>query len=71
MSCCGEGTAATPSFQRCWLCGGLEHGSLACSAVGGSIEWETPPPVNVTYRILDGRLFLVDPGSPPRGEDDV
>lgn len=66
MSCEREGTAAvTP--RRCSSCREIEHGSIACCAVGKEPEPQlTNLKLNVTYRIMDDRLFVVDPGEPPR-----
>ena len=64
--CHDEGTADVIP-RRCTSCGELEHGSSACRPV--PVDWQrfTRPPErsDITYRIMDDQLFVVDPGSPP------
>jgi len=71
MSCQREGTADVMP-RRCSSCGELEHGSLACCVAAGIPieEWPSSPSLklSVTYRVMDDKLFVVDPGSPPRHE---
>ena len=52
---------------RCSSCGEREHGSAACRPV----PEELPPPTyywpweRLTLRVMDDRLFVVEPGAPP------
>ena len=68
MSCIDQSTGAVP-VRYCQSCGEPEHGSLACNNNWQyrAQDWLSTPTVlrKVTYRILDDRLFRVDPGSPP------
>ena len=68
MSCTDQSTGAVP-VQYCQSCGEPEHGSLACNNNWQyrAPDWLSTPTVlrKGTYRIMDDRLFRVDPGSPP------
>ncbi|KKN34517.1 hypothetical protein LCGC14_0793120 [marine sediment metagenome] len=63
-----SGTADV-AIRYCPSCPRPEHGNLACDypfATGLDLEQSVLP---VTYRIMDGLLFIVHPGAPPKEDD--
>jgi hypothetical protein len=69
MSCQNQGTAAPPFMPYCLRCGKPEHGALVCEAARGPALPTTYVLRDGVYRVLDGCLYRVDPGSPPPIEE--
>lgn len=61
-------TGDTGPELRCQRCGRREHGTAACETRYYTQLWEPfgfwPWPKGTKFRMIDGRFFVVDPGSP-------
>ena len=65
MPCSPDSTLRSCPWRYCTSCGEAEHGTLACRTNEDDTVQLPAPPVVRTYRVMDGELFLLDPGSPP------